>query len=457
MFRFLTPIARVATVLAMAVTPMLLVSSSNAGATEFPVTSAGDSGAGTLRDAVAQAAANAGPDTIVVTPGLGTINLASVISYIANGDLTITGNGVTVNGNGSNGVIHATGGTGALAIDGMTITGSNATGTIAGAVVQEATGDFDFSNCTITGNTSNSGVASADVGALVLIGAGDMTVTNCSITNNTLTGLANQDIGPIDCEGGSLTVTKSNISGNTATGGDASVVAGGMDIEGGPVTIVNSSITRNSATGGVRGDTAGAFAAEGGITSITNSTISGNTASAPVGVSNNTTGGVLIFGGAVTTVYVTLTNNTGGQGANLFSDFTWSSFGTVITGGTPNCFFDTGPGSTSQGYNFTDDASCGLLDATDQHTTGADPGLGALGDNGGPGPTQLPTMTSPVFNAIPIASCQADGAAGITTDERGVTRPQFTGCDIGAVELEPAPVPEVVPQPLIVITPTFTG
>jgi hypothetical protein len=49
-----------------------------------------------------------------------------------------------------------------------------------------------------------------------------------------------------------------------------------------------------------------------------------------------------------------------------------------------------------------------------------------------------------LIDAIPIADCGA--MQGISTDERGVTRPQGPGCDIGAVEVS-----------VIVVTPKFTG
>ena len=43
-----------------------------------------------------------------------------------------------------------------------------------------------------------------------------------------------------------------------------------------------------------------------------------------------------------------------------------------------------------------------------------------------------------------------------TTDQRGITRPQRLGCDIGAVELVfTAPTPE--PAPAALVTPRFTG
>jgi hypothetical protein len=59
----------------------------------------------------------------------------------------------------------------------------------------------------------------------------------------------------------------------------------------------------------------------------------------------------------------------------------------------------------------------------------------------------LPASTSPLLDAVPAASCQADGASAVTTDQRGVTRPQGTGCDIGAVEVAVA----------VPVDPSFTG
>jgi len=70
------------------------------------------------------------------------------------------------------------------------------------------------------------------------------------------------------------------------------------------------------------------------------------------------------------------------------------------------------------------------------------------------GPT---TIT--LIDAIPISACQTDGAAGITVDQRGVTRPQGPRCDIGAVEAERVipPEPPVPPTPPAPVTPRFTG
>jgi hypothetical protein len=118
----------------------------------------------------------------------------------------------------------------------------------------------------------------------------------------------------------------------------------------------------------------------------------------------------------------------------------------------PPCF--VAYGVRRHGYNFSDDDLCGFKDPTDRENAG-DPKLGPLADNGGSTPTLLPQPGSPLIDAIPLASCQANGAAGITEDQRGIARPQGPGCDIGAVEVE-AFVPPPPPAPVLT-TPLFTG
>ena len=111
--------------------------------------------------------------------------------------------------------------------------------------------------------------------------------------------------------------------------------------------------------------------------------------------------------------------------------------------------------TTSNGFNFSDDAnatvSCMFNAATDRVGASNDPMLGALGANGGPTNTMVPNPGSPLIDAIPDPGGGCPAAPTITTDQRGVTRPQGPGCDIGAVEVQVA-----APAP-VVITPKFTG
>ncbi len=66
--------------------------------------------------------------------------------------------------------------------------------------------------------------------------------------------------------------------------------------------------------------------------------------------------------------------------------------------------------------------------------TGLDP-LG-LQSNGGPTQTIALTATSPAVNAGKATVCAATGLGNVNSlDQRGTSRPQGSGCDIGAYEL----------------------
>ena len=64
-----------------------------------------------------------------------------------------------------------------------------------------------------------------------------------------------------------------------------------------------------------------------------------------------------------------------------------------------------------------------------------DPMLGPLQDNGGPTQTRALLTGSPAIGAADDTAC-----AGVakSVDQRGVTRPQGTHCDIGAYEYQDA-------------------
>jgi hypothetical protein len=301
-------------------------------------------------------------------------------------------------------------------------------------------------------------------------------------------------------QGGSGLMTVQNLK---MTGGHAPGNGGGI-LAASPLALVNASVIKNQtsgAGGGVASDGPTTIIAStvdsnissgvgGGISTgpnahnliVTNSTVADNVGGgigtpaddqqASVTIVNstitgNTNGGAsrgsgVFTGGSTRLVYATVVDNKAAAFDNLVSH-TLESFGSVIAGGGgANCFASA---RTSHGYNFSDDASCGFTDPTDRESAG-DPLLGPLADNGGPTPTLLPQPGSPLIDVIPIASCQADGAAGITSDQRGVTRPQGPGCDIGAVEVEvvvppvppvPPPPPPAPPPSPVTVTPRFTG
>jgi hypothetical protein len=299
--------------------------------------------------------------------------------------------------------------------------------------LQEGSGLFTVRNLTITG-----GNASGNGGGI--FAAGPLTAQNTTISGNSADaaggGIASQ---------GLITMTSSMVDSNVSNG-----VGGGISI--GPdspgLTMTDSTVSDNEG-GGI----ATVANAQQVSVSAVNSTITGNTNGGA------SLGSGIFSAGSTTLVYTTVARNVAGNFGNIDS-VTLESFGSVVaeSEGTGNCLTKT----TSHGYNYSDDGLCGFTAPTDRENA-APPQLGPLAANGGPTPTLLPEPGSPLIDAIPIGSCQADGAAGITNDQRGVTRPQGPGCDIGAVEVE-VPVPPVPPAPPsptpaapVAITPRFTG
>jgi hypothetical protein len=400
--------------------------------------------------ALAGALALAGLGLVAVSPPAGAISVSNEAEFrnawtdpnesqidLANDiDLTctnmVTGNGVsvrtstttaiTVDGHGhtlrqtcttgtNNGVLRHNG-TAAVALQNITITGGRAER--GGGYRATESADITVTNSTITGN-----IASADVvadGGAIRAFTGNVTVTNSTISGNTATTDFEPEGGAISDEKGNVTVTNSTVSGNAAVGNQA--VGGAIFDKNGNVTVINSTITENRATA----ITPGTAAHQGGIFALT---------------------------GNVALVYATIASNAATiEGANIRTgDFgNLSSFGSVVAlpqGGAANCDVVS---ASSNGFNFSDDTSCGFTDGTDQQNAG-DPGLGALADNGGSTQTRLPQANSPLIDAVPNTSCQDDGASGITTDQRGFPRPEVTGglCDIGAVEVERPPGPTPTP------------
>ncbi len=214
--------------------------------------------------------------------------------------------------------------------------------------------------------------------------------------------------------------------------------------------VTNSTFSGNTA-GGVGGATR---SSAGGEYTITNSTFSGNTA-------GDEGGAIRTSDAAISLTYVTMTGNSAPTGAHVFGRGAASSlvaFGSVLAdplGGGANC--SIAGTSTSNGYNYSTDASCGFTGTGDTQG-GAAPQLGALANNGGPTQTMLPAPGSPLVDAIPVAAC----APAITIDQRGFPRPAdgnndgSTGCDIGAVEVQPPGAP-TAPAVAVPAAPTFTG
>jgi CSLREA domain-containing protein len=187
-----------------------------------------------------------------------------------------------------------------------------------------------------------------------------------------------------------LTVTDSTFSGNNAT----SEGGGIRNQNATALTVTNSTFSGNSATEG------GGLMAAGDLT-VTNSTFSGNSA-----ISG---GGINIGGGEIMTLRNTIVANSP-SGGNCRNNG-------ILTDG---------------GYNIDDGTTCGFSQANNSLPS-TDPKLASgLANNGGPTKTIKLLKGSPAINAIPRGTNGC--GTTVTTDQRGVKRPQGSGCDIGAFE-----------------------
>jgi len=209
-------------------------------------------------------------------------------------------------------------------------------------------------------------------------------------------------------------------TGGGGGGGGGGALGGAIFSDHGTITIRNSTFTNNSVARGVGGpgagnggDAGGAIFSHDGDVTIVNSTFSGNqsTGSGAAVVAYMDPPDSSLFGGPDIFIRFTLDNTIiANNGANECF-FT----GNVHTQGAGNLIMSNGTGAQPFG-------ACPGVAVTD------DPQLGALQDNGG----YTKTMAIP-FGSVAMGA--ADAATSLPTDQRGATRPQAGGFDIGALEV----------------------
>jgi hypothetical protein len=302
-----------------------------------------------------------------------------------------------------------------LSITGLSITGGN--GPAAGGIVNSGT--LTLTNSTVTGNSSAIGAFRNVVGGILNQHGASLTLLNSTVTGNTATASVPLDtvVGGIfnSCCGDTLTIVNSTISGNTATGTPSDAFGGILNSGPNLITVTDSTVSGNSASapGGpsVFSIAVGGVSNAGGTLTITSSTFAGNNVNEPNGGFLPPAGGISnVFGGTLTISNSLLSGQIGG----------------------PNCYGLTA--SSDAGYNLDDGSSCGFMSAN-HSLINTDPLLDPAGlkDNGGP------TQTIALLDASPAVDAIGAGVNGcgttLTTDQRGVVRPQGSGCDIGAFEL----------------------
>jgi hypothetical protein len=264
-------------------------------------------------------------------------------------------------------------------------------------------------------------------GGIFNSGSATLTILHSTVSSNVSYYSSMSGSGGGISNGGTLEIESSTLLHNIAQWGGAIAT-------GGRARIANSSISGNY------GDNVGGISHSSGSLEITNSTVYGN--------GGYETAGGIISSGTLAITHSTITNNAlssdygEGEAGGIISSGTATLRNTIVANnhvhregmGTVNCSGTIIDG----GYNIEDEASCGFS-AENGSYPNTDPLLDPEGlkDNGGPTHTIALLPGSPAIDAIPAGT--ADCGTEIRRDQRGVSRPQGPGCDIGAFELEQPP------------------
>jgi uncharacterized repeat protein (TIGR01451 family) len=349
------------------------------------VTNNNDSGAGSLRQAIADAC----PGTsITFSVAASQITLTSG-EIVIDKDLTITGPSasLTINGNNSSRIFHVQNGNG-VSISNLTFTNGRAT--TGGAIFNQ--GALTIRNCTFTGN--NAAGSGAEGGAIDSEGGGS--------------------------DGGSLTVINSTISGNNSDGDGGGILNCGNSFG----TLTNVTITNNraDADGDSEGRGGGLAQVSSSNLTLNNTIIAGNfSSSGEAVITSSAAPRINITSSTVNDdVFVLPDSN---PDPDIFN-------GSTIDASSSNNLIGVDTGLSTGISNGSNGNQIGTA------ASPIDPKLLPLASNGGSTQTHLLLPNSPAVNAG-NTSLALDNGGPISTDQRGSGFPRVIGSsvDIGAVEV----------------------
>ncbi|WP_395752543.1 choice-of-anchor Q domain-containing protein [Prosthecobacter sp.] len=234
-------------------TALILLFATAAHAATFTVTNANDAGTGSLRQAVADAAAAGGADTIVFDAALSGQTIALTSAEIATSDTggvtidaTALAAGVTISGGGARRLFLLHSGTIAT-FRALTFTAGNGAGSFdtgRGGALYSNQATLTLERCTLRGNAAAG--AAGDGGAL-FANFGSVSLTNCTLTGNS----AGFRGGAIFTKG-TLSLTHATVTLNGTTSTDAiNSGGGGIYDEFAALTLSNSIVAGNTAGSGV--------------------------------------------------------------------------------------------------------------------------------------------------------------------------------------------------------------
>ena len=292
--------------------------------------------------------------------------------------------------------------------------------------------DHDYGTCGLTDGSLREAVEYSPAGATITFGVtGTITLTLGELLINknlTITGPAsapgitvsgNHASGIFTVTNGAALVNLSTLtlcSGN-GSGGNGGALDVGIFSPPPIVNVTNCTFSGNTAFSG------GAIRS-GGTLTLTSCTLSGNSAT------NN--GGAIQNAGALTVTSCTFSGNSAlsatatGGGINVRGG-TLSLFNTIVAGNTASNGADIYGLVSAGDYDLVQNPAGATLTGS-HNITGQPALLGPLASNGGPTPTRALLAGSPAIDA---------GRTTLTTDQRGVARPQGAADDIGAFELGP--------------------
>lgn len=383
--------------LALALSGLGLPSARAAGAT---VTNLNDSGAGSLRQAIADATAGS---TITFAVN-GTINLTSA-QLVIDKDLSISGPGaasLSISGGRTptGGGVRVINNSAHLTISGLTIrdgvSGAFAHG---GGIWNHGSGVLVVNNSVFANNLGYQG------GAIYNDPGGSVTISDTTFSSNSAGAAVDGNGGTLynDGPGGVMTISGSSFDFNTTHDNGSALYNLAS------AAIVNSTFVYNQAGSSVLYNA-------GGTLEINNATITNN-------VSNGRPGsGLAAAKNSTTTVQNSILADNFAQGGTKPNDNSQCD-GSVVSGGHNIVSFLGSCGWSS--------AAGDQLGAANQPI---EPLLGVWQNNGGATFTRVPQPGSPAIDAGSPAAPGSGGGACAATDQRGAARPVNGACDIGAAE-----------------------
>jgi hypothetical protein len=275
------------------------------------------------------------------------------------------------------------------------------------------------------------GYTSANGGGMSIGSGANLTLNSSQVIGNSAN--AHWQSGGGISNAGTLTLNNSSIMGNTADYSGA-----GIHSYSGTVTVNSSSITGNMARDA---SSSGGGISSNGTLTVSNSTVSANTA----GV-----GGGIRINGTLVLSHSTVSQNRARVGGGLYLFYAANSVMNSIVannegGSTPDCYGTIG----SSHHDLIGNTSGCTVTAGVGDQFNIDPQLSTYPVEGG----------YYTLNASSPAIDTGDPATCLSPDQRGMSRPQGTACDIGAYEFEAAHVGVLIGATEMVGSPydLFTG